>query len=339
MRKRDLLTKLRFGARVAEEEADDLERYFVETDQWSRLFNGEIDIIYGAKGSGKSAIYALLNRRADELFNKDILIISAENPRGTTVFSDLISDPPTSEHVFIVLWKLYFIVLVGQKMREFDLIGRNGRAVVRVLEESGLLVPTASLSTLFKSVVRYIKDWLNRDVESIEHAVSYDPATGVPTIVRKTTLRARSEERRISDIPVDDLLRDANTALAGATYKIWIVIDRLDVAFVESRELELNALRALFRAYNDMSAHSHIDLKIFVRNDLWRRITEGGFSEASHITRTVDIVWDAKGLLNLIIRRLLNNAEILEHYKINKGLVLSDFTSQEQLLKKVFPIR
>ena len=33
---------------------------FVETDQWSRIVKGEIDIVRGDKGAGKSAIYSLL---------------------------------------------------------------------------------------------------------------------------------------------------------------------------------------------------------------------------------------------------------------------------------------
>jgi ABC-type lipoprotein export system ATPase subunit len=34
-------------------------QYFVETDQWKRLLRGEVDIVYGPKGSGKSALLAV----------------------------------------------------------------------------------------------------------------------------------------------------------------------------------------------------------------------------------------------------------------------------------------
>ena len=42
-------------------------RYFVETDQWNRIYNGGVDVIYGAKGSGKSAIYHLMMNKEGEL--------------------------------------------------------------------------------------------------------------------------------------------------------------------------------------------------------------------------------------------------------------------------------
>jgi predicted ATP-dependent serine protease len=107
MPKLELLRNLSFGARVAEEETAELAKYFVETDQWNRIFRGEIDIIQGDKGAGKSAIYSLLVAKTNELFDKNILLITAEQPRGATVFRDLVSDPPTSENEFISLWKLY----------------------------------------------------------------------------------------------------------------------------------------------------------------------------------------------------------------------------------------
>ena len=48
----ELLKSISFGERVAEDETGALGNYFVETDQWSRIYEGEIDIIRGEKGSG-----------------------------------------------------------------------------------------------------------------------------------------------------------------------------------------------------------------------------------------------------------------------------------------------
>ena|SRR5258708_281357 len=81
-----LLKQISFGARVAEDETNELESYFVETDQWGRIFGGEIDVIKGEKGAGKSAIYSLLSTKSDALFDKRILLITAEEPRGAPVF-------------------------------------------------------------------------------------------------------------------------------------------------------------------------------------------------------------------------------------------------------------
>jgi predicted ATP-dependent serine protease len=89
-----LLKQISFGARVAEDETNELESYFVETDQWDRIFGGEIDVVKGEKGAGKSAIYSLLSTKSDALFDKRILLITAEEPRGAPVFKELVTDPP-----------------------------------------------------------------------------------------------------------------------------------------------------------------------------------------------------------------------------------------------------
>lgn len=68
----DVLNQLNFGQRVAEDEVDVLESYFVETDHWRKIAADEVDIIYGPKGSGKSALYFLLTKRADSFFDKNI---------------------------------------------------------------------------------------------------------------------------------------------------------------------------------------------------------------------------------------------------------------------------
>lgn len=58
--KREVLQTTTFGQRVAEAEEAELSSYFVETDEWRKIFAGDVDIVYGAKGAGKSALYSLL---------------------------------------------------------------------------------------------------------------------------------------------------------------------------------------------------------------------------------------------------------------------------------------
>jgi hypothetical protein len=121
MKRVDLLKQMSFGSQIAEDEVNALASYFVETNQWRKIANGEIDIIRGEKGAGKSAIYALLTTRVDDFFDRGILLVAAENPRGATVFKDLVADPPTTEQEFIVLWKLYVLAIIARQMRDYDM--------------------------------------------------------------------------------------------------------------------------------------------------------------------------------------------------------------------------
>jgi putative ribosome biogenesis GTPase RsgA len=68
MDKSYVLRETSFGKRIAEDEAVELATYFVETEQWRKIYDGDVDVVYGSKGAGKSAIYSLLNSRQDNLF-------------------------------------------------------------------------------------------------------------------------------------------------------------------------------------------------------------------------------------------------------------------------------
>jgi hypothetical protein len=237
MERLSLLKRITFGERVAEDETAALGKYFVETDQWDRIFNGAIDIVRGDKGSGKSAIYSLLVVKSDDLFDKRILLTTAERPRGATVFSDLVADPPTSEHEFIGLWKLYIVTIIAQKLKEFDLGGAEYKKLIGILEDQKLLEPDSDMSRIFKAVREYMSHWSKPRV--IEGSVAIDPTTMVPTVLGKITLGEPTANDRVRGfISVDKLADLANTTLADADYQIWVLLDRLDVAFVESHDLE-----------------------------------------------------------------------------------------------------
>lgn len=89
------------------------------------------------------------------------------------------------------------------------------------------------------------------NAEAIEGGLALDPSTGIPIgITGKIVLAEPSPaERAKGVITVDDLLRVADDALTGADVRLWVMFDRLDVAFADSRQLEANALRSLFRTY------------------------------------------------------------------------------------------
>jgi hypothetical protein len=100
--------------------------------------------------------------------------------------------------------------------------------------------------------------------------------------------------------------------------------------------LEQNALRALFKTYRDLQSYTRFTLKIFLRTDIWSRLTADGFREASHITRTVIINWDRTSLLNLIIRRSLKNDDLTRFYEVDPQSIAS-IQQQEVLFYRMFP--
>ena len=80
-----------------------------------------------------------------------------------------------------------------------------------------------------------------------------------------------------------------------------------------------------------------IRLKIFLRSDIWQAVTEAGFREASHITRTETISWSESALLNLVVNRLLNNPSLVEFSGADADTVRSDALKQRTWFDKLVP--
>lgn len=246
-------------------------------------FNGNSDIVFGAKGAGKSAIYSLLQEKDSDLFSRNIILTSAEEPRGDTIFTDLVNEPPTSEAAFVNLWKLYLLSLVGKSLQEFSPDSPEAKPVISALAKVGLIRDTGGRRGLLRTVMDYIK----RTPEAFQLDLNLDPTTSMVSGVSGKIIFTVPTPAELSSgfIGVDDLFEQADIALSKLPISIWILLDRLDVAFADSEDLEANALRALFRVERSLSRREFIRLKIFLRTDIWRRITKDqGFREASHIT-------------------------------------------------------
>jgi hypothetical protein len=337
VKKFETLRKLDIGNPVAEEEREALNKYFVETEFWRKVYAGDVDIVYGSKGAGKSAIYLLLNEKIKELNKKGFILVNAENARGTPAFNEVASDPPTSEENFKRLWKLYFLALAAKTIVEEGLADSKIKHIAELLIEVGIDEKSPSrLKAILASVREYVERFTR--IKSVEGGIAVEPNTGTPTVTGKITFLEPTQEQRKQDIrSVDSYLNDIDDFLKSIGKRIWILIDRLDVAFADTPDLEKNAIRALFRVYGDLRSMDNLNLKIFIRTDIWDKITSEGFREASHVTKEISISWDQSSILNLITKRFVSNDSILEVYNVDRDGVLGSTAEQEALFGRIFP--
>lgn len=134
-------------------------------------------------------------------------------------------------------------------------------------------------------------------------------------------------------VSVDYLIECLNLSLKQKGEKIWITIDRLDAVFQENFDLEAMALRTLFQVYIDLQTFTQFRLVSFLRDDIWNRIIDDGFREATHITRSDTIRWDKTSLFNLIMSRFENNLKLLMSLSIDEASV----DKRNLLFSKIFP--
>lgn len=338
--KQQILESSEFGSQIAEDEIGKLSHYFVETEQWRKFYSGECDIVFGAKGSGKSALYSLLTSKKEEFrLGKRTVFLQAENPRGLPAFRDIqsiTSGHQLSDDHFRSLWKLYFLSILANQIRyQLEATKSSNRECSEVIE---LLVSNELLEKNVNLVSRLRAAWgyLRKILPTIEGGV-VDPGSGLQVTGKITLGEPSPAQIKQGFISIDALLAKLNIGFSKLTITAWIVLDRLDVAFADSDELEACAIRSLFRVYLDMVVYSQFKVKIFLRDDIWKKVVSTGFREASHITRTITLSWDGKSLLNLIVNRLVSNSAICEYYELDPDNIMSDLALQEEVFYKVFP--
>ena len=108
---RSILQNLSLGASAAENEFRDLSAYFVETSEFLRASRGEVSVLTGRKGSGKSAIFFQVRdsgRRRRGSLNVDL---KPESHQLTSFREQIISTAGVGvfEHTIAAFW--YFLAL------------------------------------------------------------------------------------------------------------------------------------------------------------------------------------------------------------------------------------
>jgi len=329
----DLLTRTTFGSRTAEDEMGKLTGYFVETAQWRRIRTGQKDIVYGPKGSGKSAIFSVLLQRAGELRADGIVVKLAEQSRGEPVFAELAQEPPQNEEEWRLLWRAYFIQLIAETLEDYAVEVDAAKRVYRGLEEQGLR-EGKGLKGALQAARRFAKRV--RGAETVEGSTEVVGATGAFKMTGKMELPPEHADAVAAAAAVASLLDDADKALKEADLEVWIALDRLDAVFSEPH-VEAAAIRALMRVYLDFTTFTQVSPKIFLRSDIWEEIVENKvFREASHVVRDETITWKRDTLLNLAIRRILENDALLKRFGVEPKSVLASIESQEALFESLF---
>lgn len=307
---KELAQMISLGASVAEFDQD-LEKYFVETDTFATVIADGGDIISGDKGTGKTAIYRILKKSYRSYAQLDnVEIVDAFNPQGDPVFQRLAYGPYLTEDQYRTFWKAYLLSLVGNWIMDVYDASYNDemKELKNTLDYLGLSATDVSPETIFGNLHSLVTRLTNP--KSVEVGMTVTE-TGMPIVTPKIELGPDRERGEL--IYNGDFLAVLDKAIRSTELKVWVLFDRLDEAFSGHQDIEIPALRALLRTYLDLTNLENIKLKLFLRKDLFRRITKGGFVNLTHINaRKIDIVWDDEDLIDMVVRRVLQNEKLKE---------------------------
>jgi hypothetical protein len=332
MRIGDILQTLDLGSSVAEFDQM-IDRHFVMTNAYRGLIEGKIDIVAGDKGAGKTTIYRYLQQQYRQIPQlRKVEVLPGFNPTGNPVFRRLIEPKPYSESEYLSFWKAYLLSLIGNWFLKIC-DGTDSDITQKLdttLRKGGLRCKDDSVETVFSRLSKMFRRFTNPKGAGVEFSFN---ESGWPTLTPNVQFADPEFSQEITDELFDNdaALVMLNNALAEYDITVWVLLDRLDEAFIGYPEIELPALRALLRAYLDLLAFDRIGLKLFVRKDLFRKIIRGGFVNLTHITaRKIEIIWDNEDLFALLCRRIKASEEFLYSLSLENPTDLEVFA-------KVFP--
>ena len=298
-----VLEVLDLGSDVAENDTGLLD-YFVETTDFKTILSGSVDIVRGHKGLGKSAIHRTLHSGRYDPPNT--IIVDGSDATSSDLFRATQALDKTEDQ-FKLLWTAYLAsAAANEVLRLMPETPRDRDALKQIrefLKYIGLLKEQKKKSLL--DTARKAKSF------AVGLGLSED---GLPSLNFSVELEKSTERTLVCEQHFLDLIELCVEVLHNNRKQLWITIDRLDELFAKGSANESNSLRALFRSHLTICAIRHaqteVRCKIFIRTDIYDRITRNrGFTNVTHF-RDLNIVWNAKSIVALVARRVVANAEV-----------------------------
>ncbi len=302
------LATISFGQSAAENEFQDLSRYYIEIDEYQRARRGEVQVVTGRKGSGKTALFGRLR---DHLRRDKQRIVLDLKPEGYQLreFMEVIRRlaQASREHVVSAFWEYLLLLEVAHKLIQKD-------------EETHLYNHT--ISQLYKQLEEeYFRDNYTAEGDFAERImiltsrIADDYETGFqdvqdPGVISQSQLTELLYRHDIVE------LRKRLMVYLQEKNGVWILFDNVDKGWpahgvsgddlIIVRSL-LDAVERIRRSVqkNDIECHG----TVFLRNDVYELLLDS-MPDRGKIARA-NLDWtDPELLRELLRRRLVANEKV-----------------------------
>ena len=297
-----LLERITFGASAAENEFRELARYYLETDQFQRALRGEVRLVVGRKGSGKTAIFAQVRDRIREDRQNIVLDL---RPDGYQLlkFKEMVLrylGPGALEHTVTAFWEYLLLLEVCHKLLEKDRIPHT--------RDRRLLYPYRRLASLYDAD-RYVTegDFSERLSRLLQHVADDYQAKYGEDSNRTLTQQEITQLLYLHDV---NTLRDQVVEYLKLKKGLYLLFDNLDKGWPTHglTATDIAILRALLEATRKIERQlqrREIDCSTlaFLRNDVYELLVSETPDRGKEGRVAID--WSDPDLLRELIRRRL----------------------------------
>lgn len=280
-------------------EADpNLIRYFLETESYHRILSGEKMYVIGRKGTGKSAIYKVIEKLEQNPENKKLLSVAALtfDTYPWQIHNKIKDETCSLDFAHVNTWR-YIILLELAKL----IIKENDAEKQDLNEIKSFIQKTyGSLTPSFKEL---LVDKLKRIIK-LEIPKISDTGIGGGGI----ELDNRTPEKKLIDSIniLNDTLQDKIFKLLNKSKLYFVLFDKLDDGWDNSDEFK-SSMVGLLKVCRDLNLQSRsVDIKLrcipFLRSDIYETLQYNDKNKAFQDIESLN--WNPITLRKIINKRI-----------------------------------
>jgi hypothetical protein len=308
-------TQRDMGSSTAENEFVSLGEYYVQTDQFRRAVRGEVRIVVGRKGSGKTAVFAQVRDHIRSDRKQIALDLKPEGYQLLKFKEQVLNllEEGTREHTITAFWKYLLLLEVAYKILEKD------RSLH--LRDHDIYEPYQQLAHLYKED-KYSQegDFSERMLRLVEQiADTFSRRHGDAGVGDMTKLRL-NRQQMTELLYVHDIHQLRNQIEQYLVHKngLWILFDNLDKGWsahgiTDDDLLIIRSLLDATRKIEQSLQRIEIDCHtiVFLRNDVYSLLVEATPDRGKETRASLD--WNEPDLLRDLLRRRLVYNGLDEH--------------------------
>ncbi len=308
------LTHMRIGDPMAENEMGAISSYYVSTDEYLRVAQGDANVVVGRKGMGKTALFTHL--RNSKRNNKKNIIVDLK-PEGYQIIKlreelvDYITDG-AKQHLFVAFWEYLLYMEIAYKLLEKDMTLR--------LRDNQLNEIYSELETIYEKQESLSEGDFSERLLILSDLIRQRFASkyGQPD----NSIRLTNSD--VTELVYSHALPEIKKAVfeyMSLKNEIWILFDNLDKGWPAEGIDAVDAL--LLRCLIDATKKIQRDMRkhavscrsvVFIRNDVYELLMKNSSDFGKEIQVSLD--WSDENVLATMILMRLSQEKDLDFYPV-----------------------
>jgi hypothetical protein len=300
----NLLARISVGDPTAENEMTTLENYYLQTDQYLRASRGEINLVVGRKGAGKTALFIRLRdtTRADK---RNIVVdLKPESYQLLKLKDEILEHlaEGSKQHLITAFWEYLILLEVTHKLLEKDRNTHRFNHNIHDLYEK--------LEDIYAGSEGIAEGDFSERIMQLSQRLSENYSSRVNENANKITGQNLTELLYSHDLKS---LKEVLSQYLEHKHNVLVLFDNLDKSWstIGVDRTDATTLRCLIDASRkverDMQKRGHtFRCIVFVRNDVYQHLMANSPDYGKEMRATLD--WSDADLLRELLRlRLISS--------------------------------